>query len=189
MAFPISSFAASPCDDFNSFERKNGETWDATVKDVGVKFLDDNTVVVTSKTDLEKSYAWKEKYDPSTTPIAEAKGITYKYTIGKDCRLRVAKDPVIRGLADQARDIHHVRLARGEHAYTAGGLALFVDKRGKKKFIVTNQSTRFCPTVASLDVAKKMFESHGWKHGEDFEIQDATPPPCRTLNAIPPAPK
>lgn len=104
---------------------------------------------------------------------------SYKYSLGKDCILRLAKSDVMSGIQRGPLDVNHVLLALGDEIYSAGSFMMIEESPGKTKLYVTNQSTRFCPPPQSFGAIKAFLTHNGWKASE-FEVLDWLPPGCHS---------
>lgn len=152
-------------------------TYSTEEQRVGKTQIVENSVVVSNKSQLQSdSLHWIDPTSYESDDYMRLNG--YKYSVTKNCELRMAKDIVDKGRTNP-KEMHHVLLAGGDEARTAGNLYFAKSSKGKKRILVTNESGRFCPSGKTLRVAGKILESMGLKEGSDFELQDRLLKNCK----------
>jgi hypothetical protein len=86
----------------------------------------------------------------------------YKFAVSTKCDLNVSsflyKDKI-----DPSKNVHHHLVAAGDEAYTAGAIFFFHDGSKIDKVVISNRSSRFCPSVKSSDIVKEMLINMGIK--------------------------
>jgi hypothetical protein len=103
----------------------------------------------------------------------------HKFSLSKDCLLRVSKYPYSQRRVP-AKNVHHHLLASGNHAFSAGVIFIFHDGKKVEQVVIANRSSRFCPTIDSLNIVKQYLERVGIK-SKDIVLTDGTRKVCQPL--------
>lgn len=169
----IQAHPGSPCANRSLFSLQSESDYESVSRDfLSVGGRVDDIVQVDSVDTIVDSFGAYKFLEDFEYRKKTRNQFAYKFAVSKECQLNASFYEYKYRKDKLYHDIHHHLVAKGDEVYTAGAIYFFHDGKEVEKVVLSNRSSRFCPSFESLTVAKGVLISMGIEEEKILLVED-----------------